>query len=546
MQIFMNKIKVALITNPKKYHAWHESIITDLVNCNFADIVLNLVITPNHQNEEEKIPTMMKLFLKIDSKFFKPSPNALKKINLDSLSKTIDTKQITDNKVVETLSDCSIDVIINLTDTLPSNNIIKQAKHGVWFLNHCDIDKIKKRPYGIWEILHKQHETVAVLRCVKNVQSKPIVIDKTSSCTDNLSYTRNINSIYWQSQGLFYNNLKLLAYDESLFLQKIESKRDTLSNSEINIPFTPPKNLAIVKFVVLRYFKKLIQVTKSFFYFNQWALIFYNNKDNSSPYLLENYKKIYPPKDRFWADPFIVKKNNKYYLFIEELIYKNKLGHLSVMEIDEDGNYTKPEKILVKDYHLSYPFVFEENGVFYMIPETSGNKDIQLYKAIDFPLKWELEKVLMKDVVAVDTTIRKENDIYWMFTNIKKHSGESKHVELNLFYNDKLLSNNWTPHPLNPVVTDVKTSRPAGNLFISDNKLMRPSQNCSSHYGYSLNISEIVKLDTSNFKENVVLEIKPEWDKSISCTHSFNSADKLFVGDIKIKRSRFFLKHDCD
>ncbi len=56
--------------------------------------------------------------------------------------------------------------------------------------------------------------------------------------------------------------------------------------------------------------------------------------------------------------------------------------------------------------------------MYYMIPESSAKKDIQLYAATDFPLKWELKKILMDDVVAVDTTIYKENDTYWMFINL--------------------------------------------------------------------------------------------------------------------------------
>ena len=38
-----------------------------------------------------------------------------------------------------------------------------------------------------------------------------------------------------------------------------------------------------------------------------------------------------------------------------------------------------------------------------MIPESSENGDIRLYKSIDFPHKWEFEKQLMVDVDAADT-----------------------------------------------------------------------------------------------------------------------------------------------
>jgi|26BtaG_2_1085354.scaffolds.fasta_scaffold01111_5 hypothetical protein len=100
-----------------------------------------------------------------------------------------------------------------------------------------------------------------------------------------------------------------------------------------------------------------------------------------------------------------------------------------------------------------------------MIPESSAKKDIQLYAATDFPLKWELKKILMDDVVAVDTTIYKENDTYWMFINLIMIKGGPKHVELFLFSLNKLISDQWKPQPLNPIVSDIKKSRPAGSLF---------------------------------------------------------------------------------
>jgi hypothetical protein len=466
--------------------------------------------------------------------------NAFLKINTEGLFEGISKLQIDNDLQLDQIKEHNIDVIINFTEIEPNRVIQSGSKYGLWFLSHCDLNKIGKKPYGIWEMLKKLPETVGTLSYVKDDITTPIAIDQTSSCTDGLSYSRNLNDIFWQTQGLIFNNIKLLAKDETLFFKKVESKKGISSMLNSNISFVPPSSIRILGFGLMLYIKKFAQLINSTFFFDQWALIFFNNNNNSNAYLLKNYKKILPPKDRFWADPFLIENNNKYYLFIEELIYKNKLGHLSVMEIDEHGNYSKPEKILVKDYHLSYPFIFKDNGMFFMIPETSGNNDIQIYRATEFPLKWELERVIMKNVVAVDTTIYKKDDTYWMFTNIRKHNGQSKHVELNLFSSKELVSDNWIPHPLNPVKTDIKSARPAGALFKDNNKLLRPSQNCSNYYGYGLNISEVTKLDESNFEEILISGIEPKWEKGISCTHSFNSVGQLFISDIKIKRSKFF------
>ena len=53
-----------------------------------------------------------------------------------------------------------------------------------------------------------------------------------------------------------------------------------------------------------------------------------------------------------------------------------------------------------------------------MIPESSKNKDIRLYKCIEFPLKWELEKVLKDSIDASDTMVFYHNNLWWMMTNV--------------------------------------------------------------------------------------------------------------------------------
>ena len=42
-----------------------------------------------------------------------------------------------------------------------------------------------------------------------------------------------------------------------------------------------------------------------------------------------------------------------------ELIYKSNKGHISVIEMDEKGNYGTPVKVIDRPYHLSYPFIFK-------------------------------------------------------------------------------------------------------------------------------------------------------------------------------------------
>ena len=74
--------------------------------------------------------------------------------------------------------------------------------------------------------------------------------------------------------------------------------------------------------------------------------------------------------------------------------------------------------MLERDYHLSYPFLFEWHGQLSMAPETKRNKTIELYRYVEFPLKWEFERVIIDDVQAVDATLHELDGMWWLFCNI--------------------------------------------------------------------------------------------------------------------------------
>ena len=74
--------------------------------------------------------------------------------------------------------------------------------------------------------------------------------------------------------------------------------------------------------------------------------------------------------------------------------------------------------MLEKDYHLSYPFTFEWRGAHYMIPETAAHGAVELYKGVEFPFKWEMEKTLLKGVNATDATLVEADGLWWMFVNV--------------------------------------------------------------------------------------------------------------------------------
>ena len=271
-------------------------------------------------------------------------------------------------------------------------------------------------------------------------------------------------------------------------------------------------------------------------YTDQWALAYrFRSGPCDSNNTLYRFKNLIPPKDRFWADPFAVQAGEHYYVFLEEYPYEFAKGHISVIELDRKGVVSGPRKVLERDYHLSYPFVFEWKGSYWMIPESAANKTVELYRAKSFPFVWQLEKVLMTDVRAKDATLAEIDGTWWMFVSISEHSIPD---ELSLFSAPSPLGP-WTPHRRNPVKSDVRGSRPAGALFEWNGEVYRPAQDSSGRYGYAISINRIAQLDHDRFSEEQVSNIFPNWSDDLVATHTISIAGDLTVVDCLRKRSRW-------
>lgn len=275
------------------------------------------------------------------------------------------------------------------------------------------------------------------------------------------------------------------------------------------------------------------KLSKVLFHY-QWQLLFDLNDSISEK--INEFKKIIPSNDRFWADPFIVFIDNKYYIFFEEFIYKKNKGHISFFMIDQKGDISKPQIILDRPYHLSFPFIFNYDNEYYMIPESSENNTIEVYKCIEFPQKWEFYKILMSDVIATDSILFYYDHKWWLFTTIMKKQNE---YELCLFYSSNPLNEQWIPHPKNPIVSKNKGSRSAGRIYEENGIIKRPAQDSSKRYGYGVIFYQINIINETHYQESEINSIYPDWDKNIIGIHTFARDNKLTMMDMRIKKFRW-------
>jgi hypothetical protein len=241
---------------------------------------------------------------------------------------------------------------------------------------------------------------------------------------------------------------------------------------------------------------------------------------------------LVPPGDRFWADPQVVRHNGEYHVFFEELPYDADRAHIATMRLGEDGPIGQPRVALARDYHLSYPHVFTFAGEPYMIPESGQAGVVEAYRSRAFPLAWEPVATLMTDVRAVDTTVFEHGGRWWLFTTIRRLRGESSLECLHLFSADHPLSDEWRPHPCNPVALGVAGGRSAGGVLHLGSRLVRPAQDSTGTYGRRIRLYEIVKLTANEYEEKPFGSLEPNEARGFIGLHTVSRAGPLTIVDL--------------
>lgn len=235
----------------------------------------------------------------------------------------------------------------------------------------------------------------------------------------------------------------------------------------------------------------------------------------------ETYRWVPRKAGAYLADPFPFEHQGRIWLFCEEYPYATGKGVISVAECAADGTPGPFRPVLETGYHLSYPAVFAREGEVYMIPETTANRTLELYRADPFPDRWVLQGVLAEDVSWADATLFDHGGRVWLATTTTDCGGSDRD-NLCLFHASRF-GDPFEPHPLNPVIVDARGARPAGWMERDPGgKWLRPAQDCSGGYGWGLMVARIDRLDREAYQETVLARIPPPASLGATGLHTVN------------------------
>ena len=543
-------LRVGLLIDSFVQRKWIHKVIEDIQSSGIAQIAV-VIKNEASQPQQGRLKSYWRnrkyllyaLYGKFDERKVKVEPDAFEPTDIKPLisdcpviAVTPEMKAYSDWFPEETLGqirEFDLDVALCFGFRILKGDVLKIARHGIWSFHHGDNLVNRGGPAGFWEVMDGVPVTGSVLQILtEDLDNGRVIYRSISPTVDRFSVKANRNNLYWKSADFVVRKLRDLAAGQPICIPDSQ-----LYRPYSNRLFRMPTNGELFSRLSRLGTKYATDKVRSAFNSTQWVLSYrFKSGPNDSNNTMYRFKTLLPPKDRFWADPCAVKEGDRYYVFLEEYLNQTGRGHISLIELGRNGVINGPTRVLERDYHLSYPFVFEWNDNYYMVPETAANRTVELYRSTNFPFEWQLEKVLMTGVRAKDATLAEIDGKWWMFVSIAENSFPD---ELSLFLAESPLGP-WTPHPRNPVKSDVRGSRPAGKLFEWNGDLYRPAQDSSGLYGYAISINRVTRLDQEAFREEQVSNIFPNWDKKLVGTHTISIAGDLTVIDCLIKRAKWF------
>ena len=403
------------------------------------------------------------------------------------------------------------------------------ARHGAWSFDRRSTDPYRAATWLLTPLLRGDAVTLGGLAVYMSDSDSRHLLQPSWCATSQLSFARNRAHQLLRVPPLLLRALRQLAGNVPLQRQP-------------GPELLPPGSWMMLQFALRLIGRGLRRQIPRLGTIESWFLAVRRSDSGIDPAQpqFRDISRIDPPAEFYWADPCVVQRDGRDYVFLEEYVYAEQRGRISVIELDEQLSVLSHQSVLETAWHLSYPCVVENAGETLMTVESSEAQSVNLYRATQFPAHWEAVAELLRGWRFVDTTLHQHEGHWYLFANVTESAlGYDERIwdDLFLFVADSPMGP-WQPHPLNPIVSDVRHARPAGRLFEHEGRLIRPSQDCSVDYGYAVVFNEVLMLSPTDYAEKQIGSLEPRWARGLRGCHTYSRAGNLEVIDGKLRIPR--------
>src|SRR5262249_25037805 len=144
--------------------------------------------------------------------------------------------------------------------------------------------------------------------------------------------------------------------------------------------------------------------------------------------------------------------------------WKTDRGVIGLATSRDGRKWTYQKVVLAEPFHLSYPYVFQWQNDYYMVPESYQAGAVRLYRARNFPYEWLHVADLLTGPYFADASPFRYAGAWWLFADT---SDGQKHDTLRLYHADDLFGP-WVEHLQSPIIAgNPQIARPAGRVLVT-------------------------------------------------------------------------------
>jgi hypothetical protein len=419
------------------------------------------------------------------------------------------------------LRECNLDFVLCFADGALPVELIELPRHGLWRYHWGEWATYRGGPCGYWEVYDGAPASAAQLLRLHPRADTAVVLREGFLRTDLLSARKNREQLlarftHWPAQVC----RELCRAAESRDAARsaapgaapVRAAIPVRSAAVRRAPPSPWQRAWLTARIGVR-----IAATgwRSLFRHDQWNVGIVDRP-------VEHFLTANAPPEARWlaetpraelrADPFGIARGGRRTILCEHFSYRDNRGY--IVAIDPDAALERHGVAAARvsigpqpPVHLSYPFLFEDEGALLCVPESSEAREIALYEIERFPDRWSRVATLVEGRGYADATLFEHGGRWWLAASDVADKGANSELYL---WHAPAPRGPWSPHPGNPVKIDVRSARPAGAPFSVDGVLYRPAQDCSTTYGARVVINRVALLTPDDFSEEAVASVDPD------------------------------------
>ena len=222
-----------------------------------------------------------------------------------------------DEEDIKRIKELNLDLLVRGGGGILKGDILDVCPNGVISFHHADNEINRGGPPGFWEVYERNPRTGFIIQRLKNELDGGNVLYKGFVSTS-WFYSLNLAKLYEVANPFFQ------------VLDDITSEKQKLAVYG-KTPYSHPLYTTPSVFQTLIYILKTSKILaskisrkiqgKSF----RWGVA-YQFSEKWDDITLWRSKQISNPKNRFLADPFVIKKNGAHFCFVEDLDYRTNKG----------------------------------------------------------------------------------------------------------------------------------------------------------------------------------------------------------------------------